>query len=180
MVIWDRRRLSSYVFTGKARIVASNAESLAACASTGEALGVVAGANVSEMHPLTDALNKATLAAEVPMVVSGADQVETGGSAVEETSTYTEAGTSEIDALAGRPEDCELVAEICMVAIADASGRRSSIKVPVIVITAGASELYAPAEASEDRTVLAVVLIFWCSSRRFRMDISRQSTSLCD
>ena len=45
-----------------------------------------------------DALDKATLAAEVPMVVSGADQVETGGSAVEETSTYTEAGTSEIDA----------------------------------------------------------------------------------
>ena len=44
------------------------------------------GANVSEMQPLMDALDKATQAAEVPMVVSGADQVETGGSAVEETS----------------------------------------------------------------------------------------------
>ena len=32
-----------------------------------------------------DALDKATLAAEVPMVVSGADQVEISGSAVEET-----------------------------------------------------------------------------------------------
>ena len=56
------------------------------------------GANVSEMQPLMDALGKATQAAKVPMVVSRADQAETGGSAVEETSTYTEAGTSEIDA----------------------------------------------------------------------------------
>ena len=61
------------------------------------------------MHLLMDALDKATLAAEVLLLVTGAEQVENSGSTVAEqvensgstvadTSTYTGAGISEIDA----------------------------------------------------------------------------------
>ncbi len=94
------------------------------------------------------------------MVVSGADQLEIGGSAVGGTSISTGAGTSKIGVSAGLPENRELVAEIPMIAVANGSGWRSPVKVQVIVIAAGASELHAPAEASDDRTVLAEVLIF--------------------
>ena len=49
------------------------------------------------MYPLVDALKESTLAAEVSMVISGADQVEIGGFAVEVTSISIRASTSEID-----------------------------------------------------------------------------------